>query len=141
MTGVIFHHLEQLQSMDSTYVCGFAHECSQDVEPEQCPAEIQNVRLCCAHSARSILHDAIIALEDAGRIDQQMAADFRNRIFESSLSLFRLDVAALSEFSIRLEIQHDDVEFLAQDHPIILEQADLVQCLDRIRHELMELCA
>ncbi len=140
MAGEISYHLQQLQSMDAAYVCGFAHECSYEVEPEQCPPAVQNIRLCCAHSARNILYNAIIALEDAGRIDGECAQNFRNRICEQSINLVRLDITASSEFRMRLETQDGKSQLLESDHPIVFDQRSVLHALSVIRKELMQLC-
>lgn len=135
------HHLQLLRSLDATHVCGFDHENSDEVEPLQCSPALQEIRLCCAHSAKKILYEAILALEDAGRLSSKRALHLKARISIQSMNLVRLDVSAAQEYAVRKETQTDPVPYLTPEHEIVTEQREVVRSLDAIRNELMQLCA
>ncbi len=139
MAEEISYHLEQLQAMDATNLCGFVHENSHLGDPPQCSDSLQKTRLCCAHSGQNILHNAIAALESEGHIHRTTAELLRQRLRDQSVQLLALDMCAAREYSLRWEVNGSPQSF-PDDHEIVRDQHDVVGSLDQIRLEVIDLC-
>lgn len=126
--------LLSLQSLDPT-PCGFAHEDADCHDPLQCPAQLQERRMGCAHARRDAFCAAVEFLAGAGRLSPEEAQEHLAELRRLQEDLLRLDIVAAHAYeSARACGRAGGIPQELQE-----QQRSIIQQLEGIRERLVAL--